>query len=196
MRVPDIAALTSCPTAVIRAQLLSARGRASDEALGSASASGGIQCPSSPWKYFFQLMSFCSPLHWRAAPEFLWEWLLPVSEIYLPIAYYLASQTHPTCCVYLIFCPILECLSHLRLQPLPPCSIPLLTRLSKSEGLQAKRKKKSVLAKEKSAAAVPGCRGSGWPVSWAGCEEITPIVTEKVRFIFTNTFYCQHILDF
>lgn len=72
MRVPDIAALTSCPTAVIRAQLLSARGRASDEAPGSASASGGIQCPSSPWKYFFQLMSSCSQLHWRAAPEFLW----------------------------------------------------------------------------------------------------------------------------
>lgn len=90
MSVPDIAALTSCPAAVI-----SARGRVSDEAPGFARTSGGIQCPSSTWKYFFQLMSSSSQLHLRAAPEFLREWLLSVSEMYLPVAYYLASQTLP-----------------------------------------------------------------------------------------------------
>lgn len=98
MSVPDIAALTSCPTAVISAQLLSARGRASDEAPGFARDSGGIQCPSSTGKHFFQLRSACSQLHLRAAPEFLREWLLSVAEIYLPIAYYLASQTLPAAC--------------------------------------------------------------------------------------------------
>lgn len=103
----------------------------------------------------------------------------------------------PTCCSYLIFCPILECLSLLRLQPLPSCSIPLLTRFGKGQRAVGKGEEKEHSGRMERCSWHSGVSGtSGWPVSWAECEKIAPIVTEKVQFIFTNTFHCQHILDF